>query len=48
MDDDKNKQRLELQKYAFYFERYANNHSAIQSINKIFKQYKAGGEEYCY
>ena len=37
LDDEKNKQRVELQKFAFYYERYGNNNVAIQHINKIMK-----------
>jgi len=37
LDDDKNKERQELQKYAFYYERFMNNNIAIQSVNKIMK-----------
>lgn len=37
MDEESNKQRSELQKFAFYYERFGNNNIAIQHINKIMK-----------
>lgn len=40
MDDDKQKERSDLQKYAFYYERYHNNDVAIKSVEKIIKTYK--------
>lgn len=40
MDDSNQKERAELQKYAFYYERYLNNDVAIKSIDKILKALK--------
>jgi ariadne-1 len=38
MDDEKSRERSALQKYAFYFERYQNNHIAMNSANKMMKE----------
>jgi len=40
MDDEMNKERKDLQKYAWYYERYFNNEVAIKSIAKILKGVK--------
>lgn len=37
MDEDINKERTDLQKYAFYYERYFNNEIAIRSIAKLMR-----------
>jgi len=41
MDDDTQKERTELQRYAFYYERYHNNDVAIKSVETILKTLKA-------
>lgn len=41
MNDDEQKKRGDLQRYAFYFERYLNNAQAIESVNKLMKNLKA-------
>jgi ariadne-1 len=37
MDDEINSERSNLQKYAFYYERYYNNEIAIRSVAKLIK-----------
>ena len=45
MDSEKSQQRQELQKYAFYYERFMNNKIAVDSANKIMKGIKAEEKE---
>ena len=48
MNEDEQKKRGELQKYAFYYERYMNNAQAIESVNKLMKGLKAEEKDLSY
>jgi ariadne-1 len=41
MESEKQKERIALQEYAFFYERYQNNNLAMKSANQILSQMKA-------